>query len=164
MQDDFIVKLWQEAREAISIPSTHAWLLLTKIFLKHTYKYIDFNFCVWFTHLWDFLPSVPPGPEPQSWAWMMKVYSFCNSQSTRPCALSWPSPDVPFNTTASNGASSPWMLNAQISPGERNTMKGVRCLLQAVLLGSKWQYRKEVQEKYRHRNLPSSCHFQTRHW
>lgn len=69
------------------------------------------------THLCDFLPSVPPGPEPQSWAWMMKVYSFCSSQSTRPRALSWPSPDVPFSTTASNGASSPWMLNAQISPG-----------------------------------------------
>lgn len=71
------------------------------------------------THLWDFLPSVPPGPEPQSWAWMMKVYSFCSSQSTRPRALSWPSPDVPFSTTASNGASSPWMLNAQISPRDQ---------------------------------------------
>lgn len=69
-----------------------------------------------FTHLWDFLPSIPPGPEPQSWAWMMKVYSFCSSQSTRLRALSWPSPDVPFSTTASNGASKPWMLNAQISP------------------------------------------------
>lgn len=75
------------------------------------------------THLCDFLPSVPPGPEPQSWAWMMKVYSFCSSQSTRPRALSWPSPDVPFSTTASNGASSPWMLNAQISPGEGKERK-----------------------------------------
>lgn len=50
---------------------------------------------------------------------MMKVYSFCNSQSTSPRALSWPSPDVPFKTTASNGASSPWMLNAQISPRDQ---------------------------------------------
>lgn len=70
-----------------------------------------------YTHLCDFLPSLLPGPEPQSWAWMTKVYSFCCSQSTRPRALSWPSPDVPFSTTALNGASSPWMLNAQISPG-----------------------------------------------
>lgn len=71
------------------------------------------------THLCDFLPSAPPGPDPQSWAWMMKVYSFCVSQSTRPRALSWPSPDVPFSTTASNGDSSPWMLNAQISPRDQ---------------------------------------------
>lgn len=75
-----------------------------------------FVVAVCLTHLWDFLPSMPLGPEPQSWAWMIKVYSFCSSQSTRPRALSWPSPDVPFSTTASNGASSPWMLNAQISP------------------------------------------------
>lgn len=72
-----------------------------------------------FTHLCDFLPSAPSGPDPQSWAWMMKVYSFCDSQSTSPRALSWPSPDVPFSTTASNGDSSPWMLNAHISPGDQ---------------------------------------------
>lgn len=77
------------------------------------------------TYLWDFLPSVPPGPDPQSCAWMMKVYSFCSSQSTRPRALSWPSPDVPFSTTASNGASSPWMLNAQISPRDREEGRGM---------------------------------------
>lgn len=79
-------------------------------------QFIFLNAFVSFTHLCDFLLSVPPGPEPQSWAWMMKVYSFCSSQSTRPRALSWPSPDVPFSTTASNGVSGSWMLNAQISP------------------------------------------------
>lgn len=47
---------------------------------------------------------------------MMKVYSFWVSQSTGPLALRTPSPDVLFRTTASNGASCPWILNAQISP------------------------------------------------
>lgn len=45
------------------------------------------------------------------------MYSFWVSQSTGLLALSTPSPDVLFKTTASNGASCPWILNAQISPG-----------------------------------------------
>lgn len=91
------------------------------------------------THLCDFLPSAPPGPDPQSWAWIMKVYSFCDSQSTRPRALSWPSPDVPFSTTASNGDSTPWMLNAHISPRDQAEGNGgVRFRVWKEGWGVKW--------------------------
>lgn len=59
------------------------------------------------THLCDFFQSAPLGPAPQSYAWMMKVYSFWLSQSTGLLAFNTPSPDVRFSTTASNGASCP---------------------------------------------------------
>lgn len=68
------------------------------------------------THLWDFFMLVPSGPSPQSYAWMVKVCSFCSSQSSLSFARMTPSPVDLSRTTASKGTFCPWILKPQISP------------------------------------------------
>lgn len=58
----------------------------------------------------------PSGPSPQSYAWMVKVCSFCSSQSSLSLARITPSPVDLSSTTASNGTFCPWILKPQISP------------------------------------------------
>lgn len=68
------------------------------------------------TYLCDFFMLAPSGPSPQSYAWMVKVCSFCNSQSSFSLVRMTPSPVDLSSTTASKGTFCPWILKPQISP------------------------------------------------